>query len=225
MTELVSRTTGRTPLPSSPYFQVPDPTSRLLGPQKLIPEIVATDASHGFESGGGFSYYFPRPKYQDAVVGAYVKSLGDECKGLYNPNGRGYPDIAAQGYHFATIWNGTLVPLDGTSASTRAAAAVIALVNDALIAAGKPPLGFLNPWLYAGGYKAFTDVTNGSSIRCGKDGFPAVNRWDAVTGWGTPVSLKTFLCRCCGGIRVVLTIVIVFPEYQGRASWCGGENY
>jgi tripeptidyl-peptidase-1 len=47
-------------------------------------------------------------------------------------------------------------------------------VNDALIAKGKAPLGFLNPWLYGGGYKAFTDVTNGSSVGCGTEGFPAV---------------------------------------------------
>ena len=65
-------------------------------------------------------------------------------------------------------------PLDGTSASTPTAAAFISLVNDALIAAGKPPLGFLNPWLYGGGYKAFMDVTNGSSAGCGTEGFPGV---------------------------------------------------
>ncbi len=105
---------------------------------------------------------------------------------MYNPNGRGYPDIAAQGYHFATIWNGSLLPLDGTSASTPAAAAVISLVNDALLAQGKPVLGFLNPWLYAGGWKAFTDITIGSSAGCGTDGFPAKEGWDAVTGFGTP---------------------------------------
>ena len=157
-----------------PLFPSSCPYVTTVGATKFIPEVVATDASNGFVSGGGFSYYFPRPAYQDAIVGAYVKSLGSEYKGLYNPNGRGYPDIAAQGYHFATIWNGTLVPLDGTSASTPAAAAIIALVNDALIAAGKSPLGFLNPWLYGGGWKAFTDVTNGSSIGCGTEGFPAV---------------------------------------------------
>jgi tripeptidyl-peptidase-1 len=171
-----------------PMFPTSCPYITSVGATKFIPEIVATDSSNGFVSGGGFSYYFPRPTYQDPIVPAYIASLGSEYKGLYNPNGRGYPDMAAQGYHFVTIWNGTLVPLDGTSASTPTAAAVISLVNDALIAAGKPPLGFLNPWLYAGGYKAFTDVTNGSSVGCGTEGFPAVKGWDAVTGFGTPVS-------------------------------------
>jgi tripeptidyl-peptidase-1 len=60
-------------------------------------------------------------------------------------------------------------------------------VNDALISAGKPPLGFLNPWLYKGGGKAFTDITSGSALGCGVAGFEARKGWDAVSGWGTPV--------------------------------------
>lgn len=62
------------------------------------------------------------------------------------------------------------------------------LVNDALVAAGKKPLGFINPWLYSKAYKTFTDVTIGSSFGCNTTGFPATTGWDAVTGFGTPVS-------------------------------------
>lgn len=40
----------------------------------------------------------------------------------------------------------------GTSASTPAAAAVISLLNDYLISKRKPPLGFLNPFLYSKGH-------------------------------------------------------------------------
>ena len=43
--------------------------------------------------------------------------------------------------------------------------------------------------LYSRGYRAFTDVVSGSSAGCGTDGFPAEKGWDAVTGFGTPVSL------------------------------------
>jgi tripeptidyl-peptidase-1 len=135
-----------------PTFPASCPYITSVGATKLIPEIVATDSRNGFVSGGGFSQYFERPKYQDAVVSAYVKSLGSQFDGLYNKSGRGYPDITAQGYHFSTIWNRSLHPLDGTSASTPTAAAVISLVNDALIAERKPPLGFLNPWLYSTGF-------------------------------------------------------------------------
>jgi tripeptidyl-peptidase I len=97
-----------------------------------------------FTSGGGFSNYFPRPAYQEAAVTKYLAYLGDEYAGLYNTSGRGIPDIAAQSQNFSTIWNGTVQPVDGTSAATPLAASIFVLVNDALIAAGKPPMGFLN---------------------------------------------------------------------------------
>jgi tripeptidyl-peptidase I len=177
-----------------------------VGGTKFIPEIVATDARNGYVSGGGFSRYFSRPSYQDSVVPDYVESLGTQFAGLYNASGRGYPDIAAQGYAFITIWNGTIVPLDGTSAATPTAASVITLVNDALIAAGKSPLGFLNPWLYKQGYKAFTDVTSGSAVGCNTAGFPAQKGWDAVSGFGTPVSLKKLCEKCKADLVVVLPI-------------------
>ena len=174
-----------------PEFPSTCPYVTSVGATKNVnPEVVAFDAANGFASGGGFSSYFSRPKYQDNVVPQYIKSLNGEFAPYFNASGRGYPDIAAQGQRYITIWNGTQLLLDGTSAATPTAAAVIALVNDALIAAGKPPLGFLNPWLYSKGYEAFTDVTSGSAIGCqglGSGlGFPAKKGWDAVSGFGTP---------------------------------------
>lgn len=43
---------------------------------------------------------------------------------------------------------------------------VLANINDALLAKGRPPLGFINPWLYRLGYPAFTDVTEGTIWGC-----------------------------------------------------------
>ncbi len=90
------------------------------------------------------------------------------------------------GQVFPTIWNGTTTGLVGTSGSSPICASVFSLLNDALISEGKPPVGFINPWLYSHGYKSFTDVTNGSSSGCNTTGFPAAPGWDAVTGFGTP---------------------------------------
>jgi tripeptidyl-peptidase-1 len=151
------------------------------------PEVVAYHSS-GFASGGGFSDLFPRPAYQDKAVKAYLKTLGNRDSAYFNASGRAYPDIAGQGSYFATVWNGTDTLVSGTSASTPLIAAIIALVNDALIAGGKPTLGFLNPWLYKKGYRAFTDITSGSAVGCSEigdgKGFPAVEGWDPVTGFG-----------------------------------------
>ncbi|MCJ1320877.1 hypothetical protein MMC15_006218 [Xylographa vitiligo] len=173
-----------------PSFPASCPYVTTVGATKDIPEVTAFDSSNNFSSGGGFSNYFARPSYQDPIVPSYIASLGGEYDGLYNQSGRGYPDIAAQGYRFLTIWNGTIAVLDGTSAATPTAASVLSLVNDALIAAGKPTLGFLNPLLYSLLYESFNDITSGSSIGCSTAGFPAKAGWDAATGFGTPDFIK-----------------------------------
>lgn len=158
--------------------------------QDFGPEVAVSVPDEGFFSGGGFSSYFARPAYQDAAVAAYVASLGGRDAAYYNASGRGYPDLAAQGLADVVVWDGGFGTVGGTSASSPTVAAVFALVNDALLAAGKGTVGFLNPWLYKKGYQAFTDVTIGSAAGCGGLGdglgFPAQAGWDAVTGWGTP---------------------------------------
>ena len=158
------------------------------GTKNFGPEVAAFDPENRFASGGGFSNYFKRPSYQDDAVDGYLQTLGTQFKGLYNTSGRAYPDISAQSQSYITVWNGRFAGLDGTSASTPTASAILALVNDALLAAGKPSLGFLNPWLYKKGFEAFTDVLSGSAIGCDGAGFPAAKGWDPVTGYGTPVS-------------------------------------
>ena len=47
-------------------------------------------------SSGGFSDRFPRPAYQRDAVDQYLARLGSRWEGLYNPGGRGFPDVAAQ---------------------------------------------------------------------------------------------------------------------------------
>ena len=90
----------------------------------------------------------------------------------------------------------------GTSAAAPVFASVIALLNDARLRAGKPTLGFINPWLYANGYKGLTDITAGEAVGCngvnGQTGQPingsiipfatwnATVGWDPVTGLGVP---------------------------------------
>jgi len=181
---------GRNTTMFTPEFPAGCPWVTTVGATFMInPEVAAYDGRFKtpFTSGGGFSNYFKAPAYQGNHVKNYLAStVKKQYPGLYNPAGRAYPDIAAQGVNFSIIWNGTLRPVDGTSASTPAAAGVLTLVNDALIAAGKSPLGFLNPWLYAGGHKAFNDILSGSSAGCNTKGFSAAPGWDAVTGFGTP---------------------------------------
>jgi tripeptidyl-peptidase-1 len=154
------------------------------------PEVAVVDTSYRrpFYSSGGFSEYFPTPSYQKTAVSQYLASHDNfpAYSGLFTPTGRAYPDVAAQSLNFSVIYNSGLERIGGTSAATPAFAAIVALVNDALLAAGRPTMGFLNPWLYRGGFEAFRDVLSGKSAGCETEGFPASKGWDAVTGWGTP---------------------------------------
>jgi len=137
-------------------------------------------------SSGGFSNYFSRPVYQEAAVSAYLAYLGDTYQGLYNASGRAFPDVATQGVNFSVVIEEEFYLVAGTSCSSPTFASVISLLNDELVATGKPPLGFLNPWLYSTAASALNDITIGNNPGCGTDGFNATVGWDPVTGLGTP---------------------------------------
>ncbi|KAF8530031.1 subtilisin-like protein [Hysterangium stoloniferum] len=147
----------------------------------IAPEKAATFSS------GGFSNFFARPSYQSTAVPAYLTALGSTNAGKFNTSGRGFPDISAQGQSVEIVSGGTAELVDGTSCSSPIFASVISLLNDRLIAAGKSPLGFLNPFLYsATGAAALNDITTGNNPGCNTNGFPAKTGWDPVTGLGTP---------------------------------------
>ncbi|KXS94079.1 hypothetical protein AC578_9215 [Pseudocercospora eumusae] len=166
-------------------------------------------------SSGGFSDTWPRPAYQDEAVSAYLSTIGDTFDGLYNTSGRGIPDIAAQGSSFHVINKGQDTLISGTSASAPVVAGVVALLNAQRLKAGKPTLGFLNPWLYSSGYQGLTDIVHGHSSGCVglslSSGLPgafvpgaswnATEGWDPVTGFGTPNYEKLLpLALACSGI-------------------------
>ncbi len=152
-------------------------------------------------SGGGFSNVYPQPAYQQAAVASYLASgvaLPSPSKG-YNTSNRGYPDISALSAGFVIVEAKIPTPgVAGTSCASPTAAAIFALLNAQRLAAGKPSLGFLNPWLYSVAAKtpgALFDVTQGSNAACGTNGFPAAPGWDPSSGLGTPnyAVLKTII--------------------------------
>ncbi|KAH8981856.1 subtilisin-like protein [Lactarius hatsudake] len=131
-------------------------------------------------SGGGFSDYFPRPVYQDVAVSAFLERQSTQYTGLYNPEGRGIPDIAAQALELSLFFRSARVIVEGTSCSAPTVAGVVSLLNDYLITNGRPPLGFLNIRLYDDGIAGLNDITSGYNPGCGTDGFSAVPGWDPV---------------------------------------------
>jgi hypothetical protein len=61
----------------------------------------------------------------------------------------------------------------------------LALANQAQAAAGKKPLGFVNPQLYTLGLSAnYTKDLH--DITVGSNGYSATTGYDLATGWGSP---------------------------------------
>ncbi|KAK9783708.1 putative Peptidase S8/S53 domain-containing protein [Seiridium cardinale] len=143
-------------------------------------------------SGGGFSNIFPTPDWQKSAADEYIKTMNGAHMGFYNATGRAIPDISAPGESFPIITGGEETSVRGTSASTPVIAAIVALVNDERLKAGKPSLGWLNPLLYTDRVrKSLVDVSVGSNTPCvyGKNdtepGFSAYKGYDCVTGLGS----------------------------------------
>ena len=133
-------------------------------------------------SGGGPSPGYAIPSYQAELNGVNGASTTQ----------RNVPDVAmnATDVYFCSF--GSCSDSGGTSASSPLWAGFMALVNQQAAAAGEPPLGFLNPYIYAIGegpnYNSdFHDITIGNNDCCGQSIFyNAGSGYDLVTGWGSP---------------------------------------
>jgi hypothetical protein len=175
-----------------------------------VKEIACmSDMAGGITTGGGFSTYFPMPDYQKNVVRSYLNSPTSKLppSTTFNSTGRAYPDISVVGSNFIIFYNGKQAVVSGTSASTPTFAAMVSLLNNARLNAGKKPLGFINPWLYQlyekdPGY--FNDIVVGNNkssdkyqslllnYYCCANGFHATPGYDAVTGLGSPQFEKLY---------------------------------
>lgn len=186
---------------TAPYITAVGAT---MGAESNQAEVACTsDAGGIITTGGGFSTVFDQPSYQKQAVENYLNSgpsLPSSDK--FVATGRGYPDVAFAGYNFVIAIAGKLTAESGTSASSPSFAALITLINGKRIAAGKKPLGFLNPVLYQiaqSNPAVFNDITSGRNncaagakqgqphaAVCCSEGFTATTGWDPLTGLGTP---------------------------------------
>lgn len=172
----------------------------VLDPESAMQVNLGPGPLSRFGSHGGFSNYFSRPSYQAATVQNYLDNHNPGLKsyvankeasnigegsGVYNRAGRAFPDVSANGAFMLAYVNGSVNHWYGTSLSSPIWASVVTLLNQARSEAGKGPVGFINPTLYANPW-ALNDIVNGSNPNCGSSGFAAVPGWDPVTGLGTP---------------------------------------
>jgi uncharacterized repeat protein (TIGR01451 family) len=106
---------------------------------------------------------------------------------------RNAPDVALTGDNVFVIFeNGQEGAFGGTSCAAPLWAAYMALVNEQATNHNLPPIGFLNPSIYAIGLSAiytncFHDITTGNNTNLVVgNAYFAVPGYDLATGWGTP---------------------------------------
>jgi subtilase family serine protease len=168
-------------------------------------------------TGGGASTIYPRPSWQQPVDPAYgnARLVPDTS---WNAAVNGGVDVYITAYPQYNCGNttGCWTVYGGTSAATPQTAALVSLVNAARAAAGKSPVGFLDPLLYGGvGASDYSDIVPqhygsapatfaGSDVGAGPvqksvgdlednqmwdvavPGYSTTTGYDATTGWGTP---------------------------------------
>jgi hypothetical protein len=137
-----------------------------------------------YGSGGGISTVYPIPAWQQGLD--FTASKGSSTM-------RNIPDVAMVGDNvFAMVDRGASDSFFGTSISAPLWAAFTALVNEQAATMGRPPIGFINPALYAIGKSSqysrnFHDIVVGDNTTDDSPNlFFAVPGYDLCTGWGSP---------------------------------------
>ncbi len=134
-------------------------------------------------SGGGISTIWALPDYQSGLHAPFVKRSYPDVSFNADPaSGQAaYVRVTPFGTHAQTPSD---FVLGGTSIAAPQWAGFLALVEEARARAGKTPLGFLNPIVYAMGS---TDQASAlHPILSGQNGpYQAGPGWNAVCGWGS----------------------------------------
>ncbi|KAI0783459.1 subtilisin-like protein [Abortiporus biennis] len=178
----------------SPGFPVTCAFLTAVGATQVNPGSTVNDPEGACEqvifSGGGFSNIFTMPSYQAKAVTGFLKNHPPPfTSAQFNNSGnaRAFPDLSANGANYVIGINGEFNLVFGTSASSPVVGSMITMINDARLARGKGPVGFLNPIIYSSAFAhAFNDITMGGNQGCGTPGFTSAPGWDPVTGVGTP---------------------------------------
>ncbi len=139
-------------------------------------------------TGGGISTVWPIPPWQQGV-----NMSGNQGSTTM----RNLPDVALIADNTLVLYDyGSQGNTGGTSISSPLWAAFMALVNQQAQFSGDPPVGFLNPTVYAlglgGSYNTlFHDIRTGNNTNAtSPTRFFAATGYDLCTGWGSPTGIK-----------------------------------
>jgi uncharacterized repeat protein (TIGR01451 family) len=143
--------------------------------------------NNGIGSGGGISTQYPIPSWQTNV--SMAANQGSTTM-------RNTPDVALTAESVYVRADGLDYDVGGTSCASPLWAGFTALVNQQAANVGQPPVGFLNPAVYAIGAatnytSVFHDITTGNNTSStSPTKFYATPGYDLCTGWGSPAGSK-----------------------------------
>lgn len=181
-----------------------DPYVTSVGGTELT--MVPHGASYASESvwqysTGGVSGTFALPPWQQ---GAQAVQAGGS---IFMRN---FPDVTMVADNIWIDYDHTTATFTGTSCGAPLWAGVTALVNEYCAAVNKPPIGFLNPGLYAIGEgtnysTCFNDITTGNNTWSNSPTlYYARSGYDLCSGWGSPkTDLIGYLSLYAGAANVV----------------------
>ena len=142
-----------------------------------------------FASGGGVSIAYAIPSWQQGI--SMSANQGSTTM-------RNSPDVSMVANNLNIVWGNDFIgassdwPEGGTSLAAPLWAALVAMANEQAAANGQPPVGFINPAIYAiaksTNYNAcFHDITTGMNTNnASPTKYHAVAGYDLCTGLGTP---------------------------------------
>ena len=155
---------------------------------------------NGTGSSGGVSPTYAIPAWQQGL--SMTANLGSTTM-------RNLPDVALTADNVWVLYNsGSSGAFGGTSCASPLWAGFMALVNQQGAANGLPPIGFINPTVYAlgkgGAYATdFHDITAGNNTSTKSPGnYYAVPGYDLCTGWGTPNGISLINAFFASGLTV-----------------------
>jgi len=179
--------------PASSQLAIACGGTKLMGSGTVVKSEVVWNEGQRGGGGGGVSNAFGLPPYQ---------AKAQVPKNPKGKKGRGVPDISgvadpATGYQ--VFLDGKSAVFGGTSAVAPLMAALLARINQRLVAKSGKTAGFVNPLLYGPAASAFRDITSGNNdiYQKLKGKYAAGKGWDACSGLGVADGAK--LLAALGG--------------------------
>jgi hypothetical protein len=203
--------TNDAPQLTSPYITLVGGTFLSTGPDgSWASETVLNiteNTTNVYASGGGISTTYPIPSWQQGIC---MDANGGSTKMRNSPD----VSIAAENiFVFCSAFDGKDLPtthnFGGTSAGGPLWAGFTALVNQQAVANGQPPVGFINPAIYAiaksPAYSScFHDITSGNNTNSvSPNAFFAVPGYDLCTGLGSPAGQSLINALAPGALGIV----------------------